>query len=118
MPGALRDRDELQDLAVAAHEKMRGYASTGKGAEIRMGGRVEPAGKQALHRVAAEFARWQADCMQHQKTDSLARRALVAMGRLNPTHLVAPPVPHRLHGYYGPPPGAESGSRMPSRCIR
>jgi flagellar biosynthesis GTPase FlhF len=91
-------RDELDQGAVAPHEKVARHAQPGQLRERGMRRRVEPVGEQPLDGVAAVHALRQADGMQQQQGDDTARRPAVAIRRQYPPRVGDPPFSGR------PPP--------------
>ena len=75
VPRALRARHELDELAVAANEEMRGYSERRYAGVIRMRGRIEAIQEQLLDAVPAELARRQADRVDDEELDRHARAA-------------------------------------------
>jgi hypothetical protein len=86
VPGAALDRDELDQLAVAADEEVRGNPHPMDFSEVWVRVWVQPVGEQALDGIAAVLAGRQADRVQDYKGDFATRRALVLIGRINDSH--------------------------------
>ena len=81
MPGAPAKRHELDQLAVAADEQMRGDLEARDLRKIGMHPRRKPAEKQLLNPRTAKFAGGQTDTMDNQEINRRTHRPVIAMGR-------------------------------------
>lgn len=83
VPCALGAGHELNNQAIAAHEKMRRHSTLGNRAEIRMRGGIETIRKKVDDPRPAEFSRRQADIVYDEELDRAAHRARIAVRRQN-----------------------------------
>ena len=67
VPGAVVNAYELPEIAIAPNVEMRRYLQAFNAFEVRVQIPVKLVGKQPLHFIAAIFARWQADRMDHDQ---------------------------------------------------
>src|ERR1019366_8136402 len=92
MPGPLVARDELEQRTVATHEGMRRDPEGANRLEIWVRAPVEPIGEEPLDRVAAVFARGQADRMDDDEVDHRSGRPRSEVWRRDPHGLAQPTV--------------------------
>jgi len=79
MPGTPGAGNKLHQLAISANQEVGRNPQRMNPAEIRMGIRVEPIGKEPLDRVAAKYTWWEADGMNDDQLNRLPRRTIVAI---------------------------------------
>jgi hypothetical protein len=114
MPGTLPTGNELYQLAVATNQEMRGDAQADDLREVRVGGRIQPIGKQPHNAVAAKTCRRQADRVDDDQRHDFARRARVTIWRHDMQRLIKPATRrHRRRAI-----GQTTHSSMPSRSMR
>lgn len=116
MPSTLPAGDKLDQLAIATNEKMRRDAQMADLREVRMGGGVEPIGKQVHDTLTTELCRWQTDGMENDQRNGLTRRTFITMGRFDMPHAFKPAVRPDFRSCRPAQQGAHSS--IPSRSIR
>ena len=92
MPGTILERYELDQVAIAFDQAMRGYPEAVDLGEVFMLGGVQPVGKQLLYITTAVLARWQADTMHHDQVDIRIVRTLLKVGRRQNIDVLQPAV--------------------------
>jgi len=81
MPGPALTGNVLDQTPVAPDQQMGRDAHRGDGREIGVCVRIEPVEKERVDPVAPEFARRQADIVDHQQVDRRLGRAGVLVRR-------------------------------------
>src|SRR5512134_712335 len=81
VPRAAAARHELEKLAVATDEKVRGYLSARDRCVVRMRGGIEPVGEELGDARPAELPRRQADVMDNEEAHRASARSRVAVRR-------------------------------------
>jgi len=81
VPGTIATGYELQELAIAPDQKMRGHEQTGNLLEIRMCRRIKTVGEQIRNRIAAKTPGRQADAMNNSEFNAASGRARIAVRR-------------------------------------
>ena len=84
MPSAFVQIDILNQFAVAPDEQVGGDAQIRDGSEVGVDVRVEPILEQGVDPWPAEFARRQADAVDHQQVDVGALGTFVPVGGEDP----------------------------------
>lgn len=80
MPSTLRAGNELQQFAVATHQKMGGDPQSIDGGVVRVRMGIQAIGEKLDDPLAAKLVWRQADCMDHDQFDIRARRTGVTVG--------------------------------------
>lgn len=84
MPGPLLKRNVLGKTAVAAYQQVGGNPQPVQGGKIGVMRCWQATAEQAVNPVAAKFAGWQADAVQHYQGNISRIRPLVPVRRLAP----------------------------------
>lgn len=95
MPGTFSARYELNQISVSANQEVRGNPQTIKARKVGMSKRIKAVGKEALDRITAEFARWQADVVNYQQFNHRLGRSRIAIGRCDMPRTRMPPTSRR-----------------------
>ena len=96
MPGALGERDVLDQFPVAADEEVTGELEPGDGSKVGMGPGVEAVLEEGVDPGAAELAWRQADPVNHQEVHLGIRRPFVPVGGGNLSGLRQPGQRHEV----------------------
>jgi hypothetical protein len=90
VPCTVMGGDELQQLAVASNQKVRGNPQPSELRKIRVSVAIEPIREKILDVLPTKLAGRQADVMHHQQANLGAFRAPIKIAALSAPRLAAP----------------------------
>ncbi len=92
MPGALAAGDKLDQLTTSAHKKMGRDQQSADLRKIGISSRIKPVGEQLHDPITTELPGRQADRMNDDQRDKLARRPFIVVGRTDTLYACEPSV--------------------------